>query len=456
MLNVWPTRVLISVVAVYLAFCVSIGLLVHAKALPAKSLAPWPAATVAPIGASSGASAFTGYLRQQADDLSLQEQKLTLWQKALEDRAKDVDQRSNDLERLVSDITIATSVYTLLLGLFAAFGLKEARDQAERALAEINRKAADQTTELKKQFSEFQQQVEEQIPNLYGMQKSLGDLLNRIRRKIDLTESWTFAKPYNDLSEEQRQTFLLAEFTVASFDYFRLASAGSQKSIAAQIFASLANFYSARARVDKDKYDQGDLRRALIYMDRSCEMDTENYRHLAQRAALILTSGDKEGAPVTRENLEKAAADLNRSLAIEPNFASGLYNLAWVVDEQGDPGRATALLTKFIDQRENLPLLYRGKRLIAAYINRACARAKRLTKDSADGQDELLAEVLEDCRAACEEGKLYSETAYFEDSLQGNSTEGAELHLLESLAPNELKALRNGDCSVRINLTREE
>lgn len=448
MLKVWPTRALILAIAAYLVFCVSVGLLVHAKALPRKSLAAWPAATVALTDASRGAPVVADQLRQQAADLSLQEQKLTLWQKAMEDRAKDVDQRSNDLEKLVSEITIATSVYTLLLGLFAAFGLKEARDQAERSLVEINRMAAVQTAELKKEFSEFQQQVEEQIPNLYGMQKSLGDLLNRMRREINLTEIWTSAAPYLNLFEEQRQTVLLAELTVASFDYFRLVSAGSQKSVAAQIFANLANFYSARARVDENKYDQGDLRRALIYMDRACQMDTENYRHLSQRAAMILTSGDKKGAPVTREQLEKAEADLTRSLAMKPNFASALYNLAWVVDEQGDPGRATELLTQFIAERENLPLSYRGKRLIAAYINRACAKAKRLTEGPADAQGKLLEEVLEDCRAACNEGKLYSETEYFEECLQRNSTENAELHPLESLAPRELKTLRSGggDC----------
>jgi hypothetical protein len=454
MLKVWSTRALISVIAAYLAFYVSVGLLVHAKALPGKGLTPWPAATAAPTGASSGTSAATDYLRQQAADLSLQEQKLILWQKALEDRAKDVDQRSNDLEKLISQITLGTSVYTVLLGLFAAFGLKEARDQAERSLAEISSKAAEQTTELKKQFSEFQQQVEEQIPNLYGMQKSLGDLLNRINREMNFKEIWTSAKPYMDLSEEQRQKFLLAELTVASFDYFRLASAGSQMSIASKIFSNLANFYSARARLDEKKYDQGDLRRALIYMDRACEMDTENYRHLSQRAALVLNSGSKDGAPVSAEDLDKAAADLRQCLAIKPNFPSGLFNLAWVVDEQGDPGRAVDLLTQFINERNNLPPFYRGKRLIAAYLNRACARAKHLIKDSADGQDKLLAQVLEDCRAACEEGKLHCETDYFEDSLQHNSTEGAELSPLESLAPTELKALREGDCGDRINLTK--
>ena len=218
-------------------------------------------------------------------------------------------------------------------------------------------------------------------------------------------------------------------------------SVGSQKCIAAKIFANLATFYSARGRADKLKYDQGDLQRALIYIDRACDMDTGNYSHLALRAALILTTVGWEGDPVTRDNLDKAATDLNRSLEIEPNYAAALYNLAWVVDEQGNPGRAVNLLTKFINEREKLPRVFRGQRLIAAYINRACARAKGLAKDPADPQGKRLAEILQDCCAACEEGRESGETLYFTRIIESNSAKGEELNLLESLAPKDLRAL---------------
>jgi tetratricopeptide (TPR) repeat protein len=448
----WPIRALILVVGAYLLFFVFVGFQVYARGLPGTSLAAWPGpgpALATPPAAAPGATdqrQQADLLRQQQADLSLQEQKLTLWQKALEDRAKDVDQRSNDLEKLVSEITIGSSIYTLLLGLFAAFSLKEARDQASRSLDEIKKNAEEQTAGLKKEFADFQRQVEEQIPNLYGMQKSLGDLLNRIRREIRFSEIWTRAKPYKALSEEQRQTVLLAELTVASFDYFRLASAGDQKNIAAEIFAILANFYSARARVNENAYDQADLRRALLYMDRACEMDPENHRHLSQRAALIVSSGAKEGDPPSREDLDRAAKDLQQSLKIQPKFASALYNLAWVADEQGDPARAIDLLTQFINERESLPLLYRGKRLIAAYLNRACARARGLATESAQGKNVLLKEILEDCRAACKEAEQYGGMDYFIDSIQRNSRPGAELQPLELLAPKELANLRNGNC----------
>jgi tetratricopeptide (TPR) repeat protein len=454
MLKVWPTRVLISAVAAYFIFCGTVGVLVHAKAALGKSLAPLPAVTVVPPNAPPGAPATADQMRQQSADLSLQEQKLTLWQKALEDRAKDVDQRSSDLEKLISDMTIGTSFYMVLLGLFAAFSLKDARDQAAGALKDIRERAAEQTKELKEDFSEFQKQVEERIPNLIGMQKALDGILYRITQEIDLTEIWTSPEPFKKLSLEQRERILLAELTVASFDYFRVASVGSRNSKASEIFANLATFYSARGRANKNEYDQGDLQRALIYIDRACDMDTESYSHLALRAALILTCVRRDGDPVTRENLDKAAMDLNRSLEIEPNYAAALYNLAWVVDEQGNPGRAVDLLTKFINEREKLPLAFRGQRLIAAYINRACAKAKGLARDPADPQGKRLAEILEDCRAAREEGRESSETLYFTRSIESNSAEGQELHLLESLAPKDLRALLNGDCSARADPTR--
>jgi hypothetical protein len=187
--KVWPTRALISLMAAYMVFFVSVGFRVHAKAVSGKNLPTWPGTSVALAESMPGTPVVTDQLRRQAADLTLQEQKLTLWQQALEVRAKDVDQRSNDLEKLVSEITIGSSVYTLLLGLFAAFGLKKARDQALRSLEEIKSSAANQTTALKTEFSDFQRQVEEQIPNLFGMQKSLGDLLNRIRREIHFQRS---------------------------------------------------------------------------------------------------------------------------------------------------------------------------------------------------------------------------------------------------------------------------
>ena len=178
----------------------------------------------------------------------------------------------------------------------------------------------------------------------------------------------------------------------------------------------------------------------------ACTSQAEVFRLIPERLRRLFP-----GASVAQKS-EKAEADLSRSLEIKPSFASALFNLAWVADEKGDPGRATELLTQFINERENLPLFYRGERLIAAYINRACARAKGLTDAPANEQGTLIAEVLKDCRAACEEGKLYAVSDYFEDCLQRNSIEGAELHPLESLAPEALKALQNRDCSDRTNL----
>jgi tetratricopeptide (TPR) repeat protein len=344
-------------------------------------------------------------------------------------------------------MTLATTAYTLLLGLLAAFSLKEARDQADRALREMNREARLQTAKLKKEFLEFQHQVEEQIPSLYGMQKSIGELLARISREIDSTKNWMEAEPYNKLQEETRQKILLGELTVASFDYFRIASVGSQKSQAAQIFARLANFYSARARQNPAAYNQGDLERALIYIDRACELDPRNHGHFAQRAAVILTSGDQEGTPVTPADLTRARTDLERSLKIKPRYPAALYNLAWVVDEQGEPSHAAELLTEFINEREKLPPSFRGQRLIMAYINRACANV-RVLAGNRSLKDKLLKEILEDCRAACREGSDYNQKNEFTRILEENSTNDKELNLLRTLAPKDLEALLKADCSV--------
>jgi hypothetical protein len=82
--------------------------------------------------------------------------------------------------------------------------------------------------------------------------------------QVDTSQMWTFVDAYNSMSEEKRQKLVLAEMTVAAFDYFRLDSSDMRK-VAAQIFADLSNFYSARARVDPSKHNPSDMHRARIY-----------------------------------------------------------------------------------------------------------------------------------------------------------------------------------------------
>jgi hypothetical protein len=62
-----------------------------------------------------------------------------------------------------------------------------------------------------------------------------------------------------------------------------------------------------------------------------------------------------------------------------------------------------------------------------------------------EAQKKIIEEVLEDCRGACEEAQRYGQRDYFEEALQRNSADGKELHILESLAPEQLKVLRSGE-----------
>ncbi|MDX6459660.1 MAG: hypothetical protein QOE55_3357, partial [Acidobacteriaceae bacterium] len=390
---------------------------------------------------SAAVSALQHDLESQAAKLELDREKLETQQQFLENRAKEVDKRADDLEHLISEMTIGSGVYTLLLGLFAFFGLKGAASEADRYLAtlkeqvETSKKGAQEEGASRQQeFEEFKRAIRNDIPSLYGMQRALGLLLDRIRRQVDLSLVWTRSDPYNNMSEEQRQTIILAEMTVAAFDYFRLDSSDMERGAAAQIFADLANFYSARARVNPNKYNPSDMRRALIYLDRAHQMDRTNARILAQRGGFILSDTANQGASVTQDQLDAAEHDLRECLRIDPSNVRALYNLAWIADERSKFPEAVDLLTQVIDRRDTLPQVERGRRMIAAFINRACARSKiSATVSGATERQKMDEQVFEDCKKAVEEADLYNERPYAKQSLERELLITGELHHMATM-----------------------
>lgn len=381
--------------------------------------------------------------QREEDELNRLKTKLDLQQDYLEKRTVQIDKRSDDLEHLIVEMTVGSGIYTLLLGLFAYFSLKAIKADAHADLANIRdllndfkknefadfRKdlQASATREIehaRAEFDSFRSEVRNDIPELYGMARSLGVILERIRRQVDLSRNWKSRATYDALLEEQRQTILIAEMTVAGFDYFGLPASSRFRSVAGEIYLNLAAFYASRSRktgADK-KFNQEDMKRAFLYIDRACSTDPDNPRSFYQRAALLLMDVIKEGDSPSKEQMDKAAADLDQSLAIDPAFTRSLYNMAWVLRRRNDLPRAIELLTKIIDARQTLKREDRGEGLINALVNRACYRALLLGTLPPDAEKRadiqaVAALVLADCEAACEEGKLYGAEAYCRTSL---------------------------------------
>jgi len=99
------------------------------------------------------------------------------------------------------------------------------------------------------EFDSFRAEVRNEIPELYGMARSLGVLLDRIRRQVDVARNWTLSESYEAMSDEERQAVLVAEMTIAGFDYFGLPGSKRFRAVAAEIYLELANFYAARSRM---------------------------------------------------------------------------------------------------------------------------------------------------------------------------------------------------------------
>ncbi|MFT4113694.1 tetratricopeptide repeat protein [Silvibacterium sp.] len=366
-----------------------------------------PRALPAPAPAATVIVEERGDLPRLQADLDRQTKQLELEQKALDSRAQQIDKRADDLEHLITEMIVGNGLYTLLLGLLTAFGLNNARAEADRSLGSLEKQIAkfkaDAELDLNKAREE-RREFRADIPSLFGMQQALNALLFRIRRKVDMSEVWTHSDPYLKMSEDQKQELMLAEMTLAAFEYFSHEGSEAQCATVAEIMASFANFYSARARVDSGKYDMADMRRALIYIQRANDMDKSNARIFAQRAAFTLSNISKAGEPVSRTQIKEAERYLERCLELNPRDVRGLYNLAWIADELGKYDEAARLLKKVVIQRDKLPAVERGRRMIKVFINRACANA-RLCPTIADRNKRkgMREEIYQDCRNVYDE-----------------------------------------------------
>jgi tetratricopeptide (TPR) repeat protein len=486
---------LLSIIgALFIAFVLHLGWKAYAVANTPYNTPPPPSDALAwgqtplPRTSQPVAPQTTDVLRRELEDeerkLKFDHDELTSWQKHLEDRSKEVDDRSHQLEQLISQMIIGNAAYTFLIGVLALFGLKAAEGQAERLLNKFNENAktdldkfreeaekeravrtqeigefkAAAKTELEKQrvdaekdraagnekIEKLKLRLENDIPNLYGMQRALNDLLERIRQDIDLSELWTQKDSYKKLERKPKkgQQLLLAEMTIASLDYFTFdfsekqgETVPAQHEVAAEIFAHLAYFYSARARVDPAKYDQSDLVRALIYINRALQLDPNNDSFYSQRGGLVLINVKKEGDQVTQHQLKAAERDLCKCLELNSRNARGLYNLAWIYDELGDFDYAINRLTQLIGLGEELPvgerapLMISAALMISAYINRACAISKRGLEQMTPGSSER-DKIVADCKNACveaEKAEAKDAIDFCIDSLERERGSGGEL-----------------------------
>jgi tetratricopeptide (TPR) repeat protein len=239
--------------------------------------------------------------------------------------------------------------------------------------------------------------------------------------------------------------------TIAGFDYFGLPGSKRFRAVAAEIYLELANFYAARSRMTgaDGAFNQADIKRALIYIDRACSTDPSNARTFSQRAALVLVNVPKRGDRPTKEQLEKAESDLDQSLALKPTDVRALYNLAWIARRRDKLVRAIEILTRIIDLQKTLDQDDRGRRVIDAFTNRACYRALSLNPLPPDAAQDTeirakTALILADCQAACEEGKLFNLKEYCRKGFKREFSQGGDLYavrqLLEAQAVDEVIA----------------
>lgn len=431
----------------------------HAKVSSPPQLSTMPSPGK-PSSGGDGSVALDEKLEHEEEAIDQDRQKLELQQKYVESRAAEIDKRADDLGRLISQMTIVGTLYSFMVGVFAFFSLKAVRADADRELGKITSALDDfkknefaefkiglleqserligQSQKLiersQAEFDIFKAEVRADIPDIYGMERSLGVILERVRRNVDMSANWTLRATYEGMDTAQRQKVLLAEMTTASFDYFGLLASKRHSSAVGQIFLSLANFYAARSRVvdSQSRYNQDDMRRAMIYIDRACSVDPENGRNFSQRAAMLLVDVPRKDDKVSPDKLDLAETDLLKSLQLNAQDSRALYNLAWILRRQGKLEQAIDLLTKVIDGRNSIPAVDRGRRMVDALTNRACYRVLVVINVPGQGLRESGFEkiarfVLADCHRAWKEAKKHTQTDYCWEGFQREFGKNGEL-----------------------------
>jgi len=269
-------------------------------------------------------------------------------EKARDSLASEIKAENADQRLLLGSLLTLTGLYSSILGLTAFFTLKLAREDAQ---AQIARSATDlrtfqdtttdftdsklgdmeKRTKLKLdafqgQIEEFQKRIWTELPEMRNLKDSLRDLLLDLERFIPAESNWNDEKPYESLTEPQKQQILIAEATVGALQIFISRDSIVNRETMAKLYRALARFYFGRYRLDRLL---GDAERADIYVLKSLEMEPEHGGAYGLRGAIYLARYRLgAGGPEAALLRDKAESYLGIALSKDDNDLGVYYNLA--------------------------------------------------------------------------------------------------------------------------------
>jgi hypothetical protein len=358
---------------------------------------------------------------------------------------EDFKQRIDQQERLVDKLAALTGIYTIIVGLAAFVGLQQARA-----------KVAVEITALESQIDK----IRADIPSVYALNHRVEDVLYTIQSELSQKWNWSDGWSYANLGAETRQNVLLSEITIGALPLFNLEASPAMKQRLADLYLSLARFYSARSEAMASPEREADRARAFQYLDRVIALGDPFLQAIACSNYGVLVLGDLEAEDAKPDAdpkrrtalLEKTKYWLWRSHEICPNEAGAYYNLAIVFGQrENKPGAAVAELEKMLSRRNDMDLTQRSKFLPDGCINLACFRLKEAEDDKLGGKLISMAAAEKAALNDCTLGKELAIQYRVLDQFLGNFAHEllGDLKQLQANHPDAVAALLQRDTTVK-------
>jgi hypothetical protein len=305
----------------------------------------------------------------------------------------DVDANVKDEQSLLDKLLVVVGLYATILSFLALATVYVSRQDAKEQVAKIDAL----TTSLKAQ-------VRLEFPFISELQSRAVELIQKLESKYPEEENLNKPKADSWGTELAHEDMLIDELQIVAVSVVVLDA------------ASLLKLYMVLSRSYFDRFRTGtqtdaDAARAYLYASRAILCSPKNADAYRMRGVCALSryrnaDAARKTTPEFVDLFAKAKADLGVAVDLDPFNAGAIYNLALLVDIEGNRNRAISLSEKLIDPgtAKRIKRWSQEKYLADVYINLACyfadwGRTENNPADKVKRWDHAV--------EICEQGKSY-------------------------------------------------